>query len=93
MDIIKKSKASWSLSTYPQDMGMVKLWWWWWGAKRLSIAHWKALGESYLLSHKSSSGGEYEGVMAARGLMVKYVVGIQKGEHSWWLLAMNIRRD
>ena len=25
--------------------------------KRLSIAHWKALGESYLLSHKSSSGG------------------------------------
>ena len=26
-------------------------------AKRLSIAHWKALGESYLLSHKSSSGG------------------------------------
>ena len=25
--------------------------------KRLSIAHWKALGESCLLSHKSSSGG------------------------------------
>ena len=25
--------------------------------KGLSIAHWKALGESYLLSHKSSSGG------------------------------------
>ena len=25
--------------------------------KRLSIAHWKALGESYLLSHKSSLGG------------------------------------
>ena len=25
-------------------------------SKRLSIAHWKALGESYLLSHKSSSG-------------------------------------
>ena len=25
--------------------------------KRLSIAHWEALGESYLLSHKSSSGG------------------------------------
>ena len=25
--------------------------------KRLSIAHWKALGESHLLSHKSSSGG------------------------------------
>ena len=25
--------------------------------KRLWIAHWKALGESYLLSHKSSSGG------------------------------------
>ena len=25
--------------------------------KRLSIAHWKALGESYLLSDKSTSGG------------------------------------
>ena len=29
----------------------------WTPPKRLSIAHWKALGESYLLSHKSSSGG------------------------------------
>ena len=28
--------------------------------KRFSIAHWKALGESYLLSHKSSSGGAGE---------------------------------
>ena len=44
----------------PQDMGMVS------SCKQtpnmdppkgLSIAHWKALGESYLLSHKSSSGG------------------------------------
>ena len=25
--------------------------------KRLSIAHWKALGESYILSHKSGGGG------------------------------------
>ena len=31
--------------------------------KRLSIAHWKALGESYLLSHKSSSGGGGGGSM------------------------------
>ena len=59
-DIIKKSKARWSLRACPQDMGMVS------SCKqtpnmdppkRLSIAHWKALGESYLLSHKSSSGG------------------------------------
>ena len=31
--------------------------------KRLSISHWKALGDSYLLSHKSNSGGGGGGSM------------------------------
>ena len=51
--------------------------------KRLSIAHWNALGESYLLSHKSSSGGGgHEGVMAARrnkDKMVKHCLFMKGG--------------
>ena len=52
--------SGYHLGPVPQDMGMVS------SCKQtpnmdppkgLSIAHWKALGESYLLSHKSSSGG------------------------------------
>ena len=52
--------------------------------KRLSIAHWKALGESYLLSHKSSSGGVgvgwYEGVLAAiLYFFIKWCILIRRG--------------
>ena len=49
--------------------------------KRLSIAHWKALGESYLLSHKSSSGG---------GSM-KELWPLKENKYKWVNIAFNDR--
>ena len=46
--------------------------------KRLSIAHWKALGESYLLSHKSRSGGP------GGGGSMKELWPLEEIRIKWW---------
>ena len=51
--------------------------------KRLSIAHWKALGESYLLSHKSSSGG---------GSM-KELWPLEENKYKWVNIALRCERE
>ena len=61
-------------------MGLVSYLLIWTPPKRLSIAHWKALGESYLLSHKSSSGGG--------GGSMKELWPLEENKYKWVNIAL-----
>ena len=49
--------------------------------ERLSIVHWKALGESYLLSHKSSSGG--------LGSMKEFIWPLEENKYIFYYIALS----